>query len=96
MEQKFFCGKKCLDEYKKINEKKCSFCGKVFLKGNGVYSKNRVFCSMSCYEKDKDKIEENEDEEDEEPKQHATTTHVNTVKQQQQQDDDDVIDILDI
>ena len=97
MEQKFFCGKKCLDEYKKINEKKCSFCGKVFLKGNGVYSKNRVFCSMSCYEKDKDKIEENEDEEDEEPtvKQHATTTHVNTVKQQQQQDDD-VIDILDI
>jgi hypothetical protein len=94
MEQKFFCGKKCLDEYKKINEKKCSFCGKVFLKGNGVYSKNRVFCSMSCYEKDKDKIEENENEEDEEVK-----PHVNTVKQQQPQQqpqDDDMIDILDI
>ena len=90
MEQKFFCGKKCLDEYKKINEKKCSFCGKVFLKGDGVYSKNRVFCSMSCYEKDKDKIEENENEEDDEVK-----PQVNTVKQQQPQDDD-MIDILDI
>lgn len=92
MEQKFFCGKKCLDEYKKINEKKCSFCGKVFLKGNGVYSKNRVFCSMSCYEKDKDKIEENENEEDEEAKPYVSAY----TPKQQQQDDDDVIDILDI
>jgi hypothetical protein len=92
MEQKFFCGKKCLDEYKKINEKKCSFCGKVFLKGNGVYSKNRVFCSMSCYEKDKDKIEENENEEDEEAKPHVSAY----TPKQQKQDDDDVIDILDL
>ena len=57
-----------------------------------MYSKNRVFCSMSCYEKDKDKIEENENEEDEEAKPHVSAY----TPKQQQQDDDDMIDILDI
>ena len=92
MEQKYFCGKNCLDEYKKINEKKCLFCGKVFLKGNGVYSKNRIFCSMSCYEKDRDKIEENEDEEDDEIK---PTTNTNK-QHEHKHEHEDVIDILDL
>ena len=101
MEQKFFCGKKCLDEYKKMNEKKCAFCGKVFLKGNGVYSKNRIFCSMLCYEKDRDKIEENEDEDEEEgaPSQPggvkaaaADKTTTNSASKQEEE----VLDILDV
>ena len=43
---------------------KCNFCNKSFLKSNAVLKGNKKFCSVDCFKKDQNKIEEKDEEED--------------------------------
>ena len=63
-EQKYFCSEKCLNCYKEKNMIKCNFCNKSFLKTNAVLKGNKKFCSIDCFKKDQNKIEEKDEEED--------------------------------
>ena len=63
-EQKYFCSEKCLNCYKDKNMIKCNFCNKSFLKSNAVLKGNKKFCSIDCFKKDQNKIEEKDEEED--------------------------------
>ena len=98
LDKKFFCSEKCLNAYKKINEIKCNFCGKLFFKNNGLVNKNNFLCSPDCYLKDKNKIEENEDEEEDETTLNNNNKINNQFTYQDNENDvkEEIIDILDI
>ena len=62
---KYFCSDECMNKYKGSSEIRCSFCNKVFFKHNAIIDKQNKFCSVDCYNKDRNKIAENENENDE-------------------------------
>ena len=90
VDQKFFCSEKCLKAYKGKNEIKCGFCNKLFYKNNGIVHKNKIFCSVDCFNKDSNKIEEKENEEEEEVQNDTKVTEEN------KENSEEMIDILDI
>lgn len=64
IDEKYFCTQCCLQSYQRANEVKCSFCNKNYYKNNGMYHRQNHFCSIDCFEKDKNKIIENQNEEE--------------------------------
>ena len=69
---------------------KCGFCNKLFYKDNGIVHKNKIFCSVDCFNKDSNKIEEKENEEEDEVQNDTKFAEENKDKSEE------MIDILDI
>ena len=63
-EQKFFCCEKCLNDYVNKNTIKCDYCGKNIIKFRQILFGNKKYCSMECYNEDRNKIVEEENEDD--------------------------------
>ena len=75
-DQKYFCSENCLNHFKNQNLINCSFCNKKFLKNNAVLKGDKKFCSINCFTKEQNKIEE-KDEEDEDENNNNNTNNNN-------------------
>ena len=89
-EDRLFCSQNCINKYKSKKEVKCSYCHKNYFKFNGIFSGNKMFCSLKCYKDDANTIREVEDVDDDETKGQKKEEKNNDVEFAER------IDILDI
>ena len=66
----------------------------MFYKNNGIVHKNKIFCSVDCFNKDNNKIEEKENEEEDEVQ--NETKFIEEINSKKEEQNEEIIDILDI
>ena len=95
---RMFCDENCLMKYSDKNCLKCDICSKKYLKVSSIFSDNKHFCSIKCFELSKIKIEEEENEEENEVRDTLKAQEENKGNRQNINDSSDIeiIDILDI
>ena len=96
-EERLFCSEKCVENYKKKSDMKCSYCHKNFLKYNGVISGDKIFCSTKCYKDEKNSIKEIEggedNEDDNENDQNSLKNNNNDLGEPEFANEIDILDI---